>query len=54
MFGFSIASRSFGIAARGAMVNQYQELYQENKEQLRIFISHDVNGGDRETKEVDR
>ena len=53
MFCFFIASRSFGIAARGAM-NQYQELYQENKEHLRIFISHDVNGGDRETKEVDR
>ena len=29
-------------------MDQYQEHCQENKEQLRIFTFHDVNGGDRE------
>jgi len=53
LFCFSIALRSFGIAASGAM-NEYQEHYQENREQLRIFIPHDENGGDIETREVDR
>ena len=46
-FCFSISDRSFHIAASGAM-DQYQEHCQENKEQLRIFTFHDVNGGDRE------